>query len=124
MAQLGNKLPILPQGRYDGFTVYVRNGKPIVRRRKNDNGYPSKSLVQSAARLRWNNVQRLWDTFPEEWRPHFQKRALGCSDYNTFMSLNMHGSPIYFTKQEVENYASALVPLVVSNGILRKTDLR
>lgn len=120
MAQLDNKFPILPPGRYDSFTVYVRNGKPIVRRSKNDKGNPSKSQAQSAARLRWNNVQRLWSTFPKEWRPRFQNRALGCSDYNTFMSLNMHDTPIYFTKQEVANYATVLVPLLVSHGILKE----
>jgi hypothetical protein len=120
MAQLDNKFPTLPPGRYDGFTVYVRNGKPIVRRSRNDKGNPSKSLVQSAARLRWNNVQRLWGTFPKEWRPRYQNRAVGCCNYNTFMSLNMHDTPIYLTKQEVENYASVLVPLVVSHGILKE----
>ena len=120
MAKLGNKYPILPPGRYDDFTVYVRNGKFIVRRSKNEKGNPSKSQAQSAARLRWNNVQRLWGTFPEDWRPRFQNRTAGCSDYNTFMSLNMHDTPIYFTKQEVENFATVLVPLVVSHGILKE----
>ena len=120
MAQLVSKFPILPPGRYDGFTVYMRNGKPIVRRSKNDKGNPSKSQVQSAARLRWNNVQRLWSAFPQEWRPRYQNRAAGCSNYNTFMSLNMHITPIYFTRQEVKNYASVLMPLVVSHGILKE----
>ena len=107
-------------GRYDGITVYMRNGKPIVRRSKNDKGNPSKSAVQSAARLRWNNVQRLWSVFPKEWKPLYQNRSLGSSNYNTFMSLNMHNTPIYFTKEEVHEFASVLVPLEVSHGILKE----
>ena len=120
MAQSSNNFPSLPPGRYDGFTVYLRNGKPIIRRNKNDKGNPSKSVVQSSGRMRWNNVQRLWSEFPKEWRPHFQNRPVGSSDYNTFMSLNMHGTPIYFTKDEAKNYASVLVPLKVSHGILKE----
>ena len=120
MAQIDNKFPGLPLGRYDGITVYMRNGKPIVRRSKNDKGNPSKSKVQSAARLRWNNVQRLWSEFPRDWRPLYQNRPVGSSNYNTFMSLNMHNTPIYFTKEEVKAYASVLVPLEVSHGILKE----
>ncbi len=120
MAQIDNKFPGLPLGRYDGITVYMRNGKPIVRRSKNDKGNPSKSKIQSAARLRWNNVQRLWSVFPREWRPLYQNRSVGSSNYNTFMSLNMHNTPIYFTKEEVQAYASVLVPLEVSHGILKE----
>lgn len=120
MAQIDNKFPSLPLGRYDGITVYVRNGKPIVRRSKNDKGNPSKSKIQSAARLRWNNVQRLWSVFPREWRPLYQNRSVGSSNYNTFMSLNMHNTPIYLTKEEVKAYASVLVPLEVSHGILKE----
>ena len=120
MAQLNNNFPTLPPGRYDGFTVYVRNGVTVTRRSKNDKGNPSKSMVQSAARLKWNNVQRLWGAFPKEWRPRYQNRAIGCSNYNTFMSLNMHVMPVYFTKDEVKNQASILVPLMVSQGILKE----
>lgn len=120
MAQFSNKNTFFIPGRYGDYTVYERNGKLIVRSKKNDKGNPSKSQVQSATRLRWNNVQRLWGTFPSDWHPSFQNRTAGCSDYNTFMSLNMHGTPIYFTKQEVENFATVLVPLVVSNGILKE----
>ena len=113
MAKTRNIFSDLPPGRYDGITVYVRNGKVVKRRSKNDKGNPSKSKIQSSARLRWNNVQHLWSAFPQEWRPRYQNRAAGCSNYNTFMSLNMHITPIYFTRQEVENYASVLMPLVV-----------
>ena len=120
MAQLDNLFPALPPGKYNGFTVYVRNGKAITRRSKNDRGNPSKTLVQSSARLRWNNVQRLWGAFPKEWKPRYQNRSIGSTNYNTFMSLNMHGTPIYLTKTEVKNYASVLVPLVVSHGILKE----
>ena len=120
MAQQNNNFPTLPPGRYDGFTVYVRNGVLVKRHSKNDKGNPSKSKIQSAARLRWNNVQRLWSEFPQEWRPRYQNRAVGCSNYNTFMSLNMHNTPIYFTKEEVLACASVLVPLEVSHGILKE----
>ncbi len=120
MAKTRNIFSDLPPGRYDGITVYVRNGKVVKRRSKNDKGNPSKSKIQSSARLRWNNVQHLWSAFPQEWRPRYQNRAAGCSNYNTFMSLNMHITPIYFTRQEVENYASVLMPLVVSHGILKE----
>ena len=120
MAQLNNNFPTLPPGRYDDFTVYVRNGVFVTRRSKNCKGNPSKSKIQSAARLRWNNVQRLWSTFPREWRPLYQNRPVGSSNYNTFMSLNMHNTPIYFTKEEVQAYASVLVPLEVSHGILNE----
>lgn len=120
MAQLNNNFPTLPPGRYDGFTVYVRNGVFVTRRSKNDKGNPTKSLVQSAARLKWNNVQRLWGAFPREWRPLYQNRSVGSSNYNTFMSLNMHSTPVYFTKEEVQNRASVLVPLEVSHGILKE----
>lgn len=120
MAQQNNNFPTLPPGRYDGITVYVRNGVSVTRRSKNDKGNPSKSKVQSAARLRWNNVQRLWSEFPRDWRPLYQNRPVGSSNYNTFMSLNMHNTPIYFTKEEVKAYASVLVPLEVSHGILKE----
>ena len=118
MAQNKNLFPSLPPGRYDGVTFYMRNGKLIGRRSTNVRRNPSKTLVQSATRLRWNNVQRLWNEFPQGWRPHFQNRPVGWTDYNSFMSLNMHGTPIYFTKSEVKCRASVLVPLVVSTGIL------
>lgn len=120
MAKSRNQFSDLPPGRYDGITVYLRNGVVVKRCSKNERGNPSKSRIQTAGRVRWNNVQHLWSTFPKEWRPRYQNRAAGCSNYNTFMSLNMHGTPIYFTRQEAENYASVLVPLVVSHGILKE----
>lgn len=111
---------MLPPGKYDGMTIYMRNGKPVVRPSKNEKGNPSKSVTQKAQRMRWCNVQHLWSTFPEEWHPLFQSRPQGKTNYNMFLSANLHDTPVYFTKQEAENYSSVLVPLLISRGSLRE----
>lgn len=118
MAKLNNNLQSPVTGKLDGATYYMRNGKMVIRRSKNDRPNPTKSVAQSSSRMKWNNVQRLWSTFPKEWKPLFQNRKAGCSNYNAFMSENMHNTPIYFTREEKQNFASILVPLQVSQGIL------
>lgn len=118
MAQLDKNsfAPFL--GKIDGATVYMRNGKPVMRKSKNSKPNPTKSASQSAARMKWNNVQRLWSEFPKDWQPIYQNRKAGSTNYNAFMSENMHTTPIYFTRKEKENYASVLVPLQITQGIL------
>lgn len=118
MAKVNNNLQGPITGKLDGATFYIRNGKMVIRRSKNDRPNPTKSIAQASARLKWNNVQRLWGTFPQDWKPIFQNRKAGNSNYNAFMSENMHTSPIYFTRQEKQNFASVLVPLQITQGIL------
>lgn len=118
MAKL-NKSTLGPiTGKLDGATYYMRNGKMIMRRSKNRCSNPTKSVAQASSRMKWNNVQRLWGTFPQDWKPLFQNRKAGSNNYNAFMSENMHTTPIYFTRQERLNFASVLVPLQISQGIL------
>lgn len=118
MAKSNNNLQSPITGKLDGATYYMRNGKMVIRRSKNDRPNPTKSVAQASSRMKWNNVQRLWSTFPKEWKPIFQNRKAGSSNYNAFMSENMHTTPIYFTRQEQQSFATVLVPLQVSQGIL------
>lgn len=106
-------------------TSYDRLGKKVTRKRFNDVGNPSKNLVQDANRRRWMNVMNLWRAWDNiSWKPRYQTKGPGKTNYNVFTALAIQGTDIYLPKKEALNTACVLVPLTISNGTLPTIDTK
>lgn len=104
-------------GTVGDLTVYAKNGVCIGRTHQNSTKYkrlPAQCL--SAAHM--SNIVRLFQTFPEDWRPGFQFLLPGQSSYNRFVAFARHTPPVYLTRQESLWNVAILTPVAVSDGLL------
>lgn len=86
---------------------------------ENSVGNPSKTMVQDSNRRRWKNVMNLWKAWQLiSWKPRYQIKEKGQTNYNVFTALTTQGTNIYLTKTEAKQFACVLVPLTISNGTL------
>ena len=104
--------------RVESLTVFKRAGSLVVRGRRNSRSSRTCSLAQMEHRACFRNQVNLWRSFPHDGRPLFENKRNGQTDYNIYLSLNMHTEPIYLTRREAENRACVLTPVAVSVGSL------
>lgn len=69
-------------------------------------------------RVRWMNVINMYKTFGGSLKDCFETKRRNESDYNRFVAMNMHASPVYLTRQEAEEGACIAAPYHVSQGSL------
>ena len=102
-----------------GVTTYQRLGKEVSRPSRNEVGNVTRSENQDLQRRRWYNAINLWRAFVNDgWKPRFQEKAPGQTDYARFTSYALQGTTIYLTMQQGREGGCVLVPVMVSVGSL------
>jgi len=103
-------------GRIGDFTVYIRNGKKILR--KANSSQPRRlSRKQLAMRVRFAHNTALWRILKSTKMVFFEGDK---SPDKRFMSINQESPVPYITKQQYRSGISLLLPrMVISYGTLR-----
>lgn len=112
--------PIYPKmrGRAGEVTTYVRNGLVVVRTRHSTFSGAPRSHRQKETCIRMHNLVNMWGCFPRGFRPGFENRRTGQTDYGAFLSHGMQAMPVYLTHWQAINKGCVVSPVMVSEGTL------
>ncbi|MCI7016996.1 MAG: DUF6266 family protein [Prevotella sp.] len=78
----------------------------------------TRTPAQQRQRTKWGNVVQMYKGICPLINYGFESKALGCSDYNMFMKVNMKNSDIYLTREEVAGGACIAAPYQLTQGTL------
>lgn len=121
------RIPINPLqvGRVGAYSMYVSQGRQIVRQRQNSSNYgegAARSLAQQTRRARWGNLVNTYKAL-KFWQPKaWEGLRAGVTDYNAFMGANINRTPIYLTKDMVQNGCAVMDNFTLSKGSLVPID--
>lgn len=104
-----------------GYSFYVRSGEQVVRQRRNNSNYgesASRSYAQMIRRIKWGNLVNIFKSI-KSWQPKaYDSKAVGVTDYNMFMKLNINRATVGTSKQANEQGMAIWEAYQVSNGSL------
>lgn len=104
-----------------GYSFYVRGGEQVVRQRRNNSNYgvsASRSYAQMIRRIKWGNLVNIFKCI-KSWQPKaYDSKAVGVTDYNMFMKLNVNRATVGTSKQANEQGMAVWEAYQVSNGSL------
>lgn len=104
-----------------GYSFYVRGGEQVVRQRRNNSNYgesASRSYPQMIRRIMWGNLVNIFKSI-KSWQPKaYDSKAVGVTDYNMFMKLNVNRATVGTSKQANEQGMAVWENYQVSNGSL------
>ena len=104
-----------------GYSFYVRSGEQVVRQRRNNSNYgesASRSYAQMIRRIKWGNLVNIFKSI-KSWQPKaYDSKAVGVTDYNMFMKLNINRATVGTSKQANEQGMAVWEAYQVSNGSL------
>ena len=104
-----------------GYSFYVRSGEQVVRQRRNNSNYgesASRSYAQMIRRIMWGNLVNIFKSI-KSWQPKaYDSKAVGVTDYNMFMKLNINRATVGTSKQANEQGMAVWEAYQVSNGSL------
>ena len=104
-----------------GYSFYVRGGEQVVRQRRNNSNYgesASRSYAQMIRRIMWGNLVNIFKSI-KSWQPKaYDSKAVGVTDYNMFMKLNVNRATVGTSKQANEQGMAVWENYQVSNGSL------
>lgn len=104
-----------------GYSFYVRSGEQVVRQRRNNSNYgesASRSYAQMIRRIKWGNLVNIFKCI-KSWQPKaYDSKAVGVTDYNMFMKLNINRATVGTSKQANEQGMAVWEAYQVSNGSL------
>ena len=78
----------------------------------------SNTPMQMRQRTKWGNVIQMYKGICPLINYGFESKPVGKSDYNMFMKVNMKGSNIYLTREEVAGGACIAAPYQLTQGTL------
>ena len=78
----------------------------------------SNTPMQMRQRTKWGNVIQMYKGICPLINYGFESKPVGKSDYNMFMKVNMKGSDIYLTREEVAGGACIAAPYQLTQGTL------
>ena len=78
----------------------------------------TRTPAQQRQRTKWGNVVQMYKGICPLINYGFESKAPGCSDYNMFMKVNMKGSNIYLTREEVAGGGCVAYPYQLTQGTL------
>lgn len=108
-----------------GYSFYVRGGEQVVRQRRNNSNYgesASRSYAQMIRRIKWGNLVNIFKCI-KSWQPKaYDSKAVGVTDYNMFMKLNVNRATVGTSKQANEQGMAVWEAYQVSNGSLPAID--
>ena len=109
------------KGGAGGYSFYVRGGEQVVRQRKNNSNYgesASRTRAQMIRRIMWGNLVNVYKAI-RAWQPKaYDTKAIGQTDYNLFMKLNIPMASVGVTKAACEQGFGVFENYQVSKGSL------
>ena len=78
----------------------------------------SNTPMQMRQRTKWGNVIQMYKGICPLINYGFESKPVGKSDYNMFMKVNMKGSDIYLTREEVAGGGCVAYPYQLTQGTL------
>lgn len=105
-------------GRLGGSVYYMLKGQNIAREKAPEVSNP-RTATQMRQRMQWANLVAMYKCLqPYLGKKAFQNKLASWSDYNAFMSANLGSTPVYLTKEAVQNGVAYLAPYKVTEGSL------
>lgn len=105
-------------GRLGGSVYYILKGQNIAREKAPEVSNP-RTATQMRQRMQWANLVAMYKCLqPYLGKKAFQNKPAIWSDYNAFMSANLGSTPVYLTKEAVQNGVTYLAPYKVTEGSL------
>ena len=105
-------------GRLGGSVYYMLKGQNIAREKAPEVSNP-RTATQMRQRMQWANLVAMYKCLqPYLGKKAFQNKPATWSDYNAFMSANLGSTPVYLTKESVQNGVTYLAPYKVTEGSL------
>lgn len=105
-------------GRLGGSVYYMLKGQNIAREKAPEVSNP-RTATQMRQRMQWANIVAMYKCLqPYLGKKAFQNKPATWSDYNAFMSANLGATPVYLTKDMVQNGHALLAPYKVTEGSL------
>lgn len=105
-------------GRLGGSVYYMLKGQNIAREKAPEVSNP-RTATQMRQRMQWANLVAMYKCLqPYLGKKAFQNKLATWSDYNAFMSANLGSTPVYLTKESVQNGVTYLAPYKVTEGSL------
>ena len=109
------------KGGAGGYTFYVRGGEQVVRQRKNNSNYgesASRTRSQMIRRIMWGNLVNIYKAIKSWQQKAYDTKAIGQTDYNLFMKLNIPMASVGVTKAACEQGFAVFENYQVSKGSL------
>lgn len=109
------------KGGAGGYSFYVRGGEQVVRQRKNNSNYgetASRTRAQMIRRIMWGNLVNIYKSIKSWQQKAYDTKAIGQTDYNIFMKLNIPMASVGVTKAACEQGFAVFENYQVSKGSL------
>lgn len=109
------------KGGAGGYSFYVRGGEQVVRQRKNNSNYgesASRTRAQMIRRIMWGNLVNIYKAIRSWQQKAYDTKAIGQTDYNLFMKLNIPMASVGVTKAACEQGFAVFENYQVSKGSL------
>ena len=109
------------KGGAGGYTFYVRGGEQVVRQRRNNSNYgesASRTRAQMIRRIMWGNLVNVYKAIKSWQQKAYDSKAIGQTDYNLFMKLNIAMASVGVTKAACEQGFAVFENYQVSKGSL------
>lgn len=109
------------KGGAGGYSFYVRGGEQVVRQRKNNSNYgesASRTRAQMIRRIMWGNLVNVYKAIRSWQQKAYDTKAIGQTDYNIFMKLNIPMASVGVTKAACEQGFAVFENYQVSKGSL------
>ena len=109
------------KGGAGGYTFYVRGGEQVVRQRRNNSNYgesASRTRAQMIRRIMWGNLVNIYKAIKSWQQKAYDTKAIGQTDYNLFMKLNIANASVGVTKAACEQGFAVFENYQVSKGSL------
>ena len=109
------------KGGAGGYSFYVRGGEQVVRQRKNNSNYgesASRTRAQMIRRIMWGNLVNIYKAIKSWQQKAYDTKAIGQTDYNLFMKLNIPMASVGVTKAACEQGFAVFENYQVSKGSL------
>lgn len=109
------------KGGAGGYTFYVRGGEQVVRQRRNNSNYgesASRTRAQMIRRIMWGNLVNVYKSIKSWQQKAYDSKAIGQTDYNLFMKLNIAMASVGVTKAACEQGFAVFENYQVSKGSL------
>lgn len=120
MGKITNLINAKVSGNVGAMSFRRRGADTVVAERAYTNSSKGNGATeaQRAHRCKLANIVNFYRVINKIEARAWEGKKPYVSDFNMLSSLNLAGSPIYFTKQESELNASVLAPYIVSRGSL------
>lgn len=109
------------KGGAGGYSFYVRGGEQVVRQRKNNSNYgesASRTRAQMIRRIMWGNLVNVYKAIRSWQQKAYDTKAIGQTDYNLFMKINIPMASVGVTKAACEQGFAVFENYQVSKGSL------